>query len=46
MYSTTNNINSAHAFLIDEIMITKGSIQEKESEHSKVLNRLDKKLSQ
>ena len=39
---TLNNINSAHAFLDDIIIITKGSIDNHEKEIMKVLSRLDK----
>ena len=39
---TLNNINSAHAFLDDIIIITKGSLDNHEKEIMKVLSRLDK----
>ena len=39
---TLNNINSAHAFLDDIIIITKGSIDNHEKDIMKVLSRLDK----
>ena len=40
---TLNNINLAHTFLDDIIIITKGSIDDHEKEIMKVLSRLDKK---
>ena len=39
---TLNNISSAHAFLDDIIIITKGSIEDHETEIDKVLYKLDK----
>ena len=42
---TLNNINSAHAFLDDIIIITKGSLSNHEKEIDKVLVRLDKNLA-
>ena len=38
---TLNNINSAHAFLDDIIIITKGSKDDQEKEIMKILSRLD-----
>ena len=38
---TLNNINSAHAFLDDIIIITKGSLDNHEKQIMKVLSRLD-----
>ena len=42
MNFTLVNINSAHAFLDDIIIITKGSLSDHEKELDKVLTRLDK----
>ena len=42
MEFTLNNVNSAHAFLDDIIIITKGSLRNHETELKKVLNRLGK----
>ena len=39
---TLNNINSAHAFLDDILIITKRSIDNHENEIMKILSRLDK----
>ena len=41
MDSTLANINSAHAFLDDILIITKGSLSDHETELQKVLSRLD-----
>ena len=42
MYFTLANINSAHVFLDDIIIITKGSLTNHETELNKVLAQLDK----
>ena len=39
---TLNNTNSAHAFLEDIIVITKGTSEDHENEIDKVLYKLDK----
>ena len=39
---TINHLNSAHAFLDDIIIITKGTLNDHETEIKKVLTRLDK----
>ena len=39
---TLNNISSAHSFLDDIIKITRGSIEDHETEIDKVLHKLDK----